>query len=114
MRYFDVAGDLDIREDGSIGYVSGTDLSVQRLQTAFNSGLGTWRFDRRKGFPWREVFGAGSDDSLIEAIVTDWLLSFPFIVSVGSVEVFRLADREIRIVWFATTDDGVVRGDESI
>lgn len=109
-RYFDEPCDLDIREDGSIGYVDGVELYRQRLETAFGTGLGSWRYDLRKGFPWRAVFDAGADMSRVQAIVTEWLGGLPGIVSVESVEAEMQPDRHVRITWAAITTDGLATG----
>lgn len=105
MRSTETPGDIPLRADGTdILLFSGTDIAKTRLLVEFGTGLGTWRYDRRKGFPWQNVLdlrGTPEDLSLLQGVFAAWLRARDFVLDVTSVSAEY--DRRIRSYSIAFT-----------
>lgn len=116
MAGFQIPGDLVLSDDRRrFVRSSGGRLAKERLTTALETGLTAWRYDRRKGFPYRDVFDAPYDAKRIQMIYTEFLASFAWVDSVAEVTPeYDKTERHLKIRWRVFVDGEAVEGTQTI
>jgi hypothetical protein len=106
----EVPGDIALAADRTrFLLASGGRLAKARTEAALLTGQGAWKFDIRKGFPYREIFDAIPDERMIDLLYAEYLASLEWISLVVSVT-STLDERHLSVTWEAESEAGRIEG----
>lgn len=111
----DESGDWKI-ENGKVKFVSGQDEIKQILKIKFQTFLGEWFLDTRRGVPWfAKVFKKNPNPSEVEALIIDTILSSPGVTGLVSLNLeVEKPSRRLKITFEAKTIDGNINFSEVV
>jgi len=111
----ETTGDWKI-ENGKVQFVSGQDEIKQILKVKFQTFLGEWFLDTRKGVAWfSKVFKKNANPAEIEALIIETIVTSPGITGIISLELEVIREtRQLKVTFEATTIDGNINFSEVV
>jgi len=117
MAAFPVPGDWRLNATGTdIELVSGADAAAQSIQIGVETIAPYYVFDQSAGIPYFDkIFGSNPDLGSIRRLLTDFMLSFPDVARVDTLELdLDKTSRELQVHYSVTLNTGESFSDDII